>query len=311
MSDFGDVQQFARQHAGCGGLTPSTQARPGSGGYLLTISCACGATHDRWVTAEEASQPLPRPSTETPPSPAPVPAPTRAAAWPARPAPPPPQRVEIVAPRRASRGRAVWLVLVLVAALGLAAAVYVSGVPPELAGLLGERPVTTPPPSTPAPAATPPAPVPTPPTPPAAAPRAALDDIVTSLRQLQADTTPSSALNDYAARVAVTRAAVERLAAGAPAPARARASEVLDVHALAVAAWRARTLEDRDEWERLGRDPAIDLCPAVKRAVEAAAPPAPAARARARGVAVGAALLPLWECAAEKVVALEKTPAGG
>ena len=118
-------------------------------------------------------------------------------------------------------------------------------------------------------------------------------------------------MNDYATRVAVTRAAVERLAAGAPGPARARASEVLDVHALAVAAWRARTLEDRDEWERLGRDPAIALCPSVKRAVEAAAAPAAAARARARGVAVGAALLPLWECAAEKVAALEKTPAGG
>ena len=309
MSDFGDVQQFARQHAGCGGLTPSTQTRLGSGGYLLTITCACGATHDRWVTAEEASQPLPRPSTPSPPSPAPMPAQTRATAWPARPAPPPPQRVEIVAPRRASRGRAVWLVLVLVAALGLAAAVYINGLPPELAGLLGEPPVPARVPSTPAPVT---APAPTSPPPaPAAPPRAALEDIVTSLRQLQTDTTPSIALNDYATRVAVTRAAVERVAAGAPAPARARASEVLDVHALAVAAWRARTLEDRDEWERLGRDPAIDLCPAVRRAVEAAAPPAAAARARARGVAVGAALLPLWECAAEKVAALEKTPTGG
>ena len=311
MSDFGDVQQFARQHAGCGGLTPSTQTRPGSGGYLLTITCACGATHDRWVTAEEASQPLPRPSTPSPPAPGPVPVQTRATAWPARPAAPMPQRVEIVAPRRVSRGRAVWLVLVLVAALGLAAAVYVNGVPPELAGLLGELPVTATSPSTPAPPATPPPAAPAPSA--AAPPRAALalDDIVTSLRQLQTDTTPSIALNDYATRVAVTRAAVERVAAGAPAPARAQASEVLDVHALAVAAWRARTLEDRDEWERLGRDPAIDLCPAVRHAVEAAAPPAAAARARARGVAVGAALLPRWECAAEKVAALEKTPAGG
>ena len=63
MSDFADVQQFARQHATCGGLTPNAQTRPGTaGGYRLTITCACGAIHDRWVTAEEASQPLPQPA---------------------------------------------------------------------------------------------------------------------------------------------------------------------------------------------------------------------------------------------------------
>ena len=36
-----------------------------------------------------------------------------------------------------------------------------------------------------------------------------------------------------------------------------------------------------------------------------------APRLQARGVAVGAALQPLWECAAEKVAALERTPTGG
>jgi hypothetical protein len=318
MSDFADVEQFAREHAACGGLTPNAQSRPGAaGGYLLTITCACGATHDRWVTAEEASQPLPRPSREPDPAPAPAAAPTPASAWPARVSPPRPQRIEVtVQPaRRASRGRAVWLVLVLVVALGGGAAAYLTGVSAELTGLpgelagrlgeltglLGDRPVASPAPT----AAPPPVASPAPP------PRAALDEIVTSLRQLQADTTPSVSLNDYASRVAVTRLSVERLASAAPEPVRVRAQEVLDLHRLAAGAWRARTIDDRAEWARVGQDPAIDLCPPVKRAVDAVSQPAGASRARARGVAVGGALLQLWECAAEKVAALERTPAGG
>ena len=314
MSDFADVEQFAREHAACGGLTPSAQSRPGAGGgYLLTITCACGAVLDRWVTAEEASQPLPRPSREPTPSPrvsAPASVPTRVAAWPTRPSPPRPQRVEVaVQPaRQPSRGRAVWLVLALLVAVGGSTAVYVTGVPLELAGaldeltaMLGERPAAAP------------APMPPPPPPPAAVSpaareRAALDEIVTSLRQLQASTTPSVSLNDYASHVAGARLTVERLVGEVAEPARAPAREVLDVYRLAGAAWRARTLDDREEWERVGKDPAVDLCPAVKRAADAAG--APAKASRARGVAVGAALLPLWECAAEKTAVLGRMPAG-
>jgi hypothetical protein len=307
MSDFADVEQFARQHTACGGLTPTAQSRPGAGGgYLLTITCACGATHDRWVTAEEASRPLPRPAPAPAAEPAPavataVAAPPTPSTWPSRPPLPRPQRVEVsLQPaRRASRGRAVWLVLLLVA-VGAGAAAYLTGVP--LPGL-SEPPAVMPrAPAITSPVVTPPPPVP---------PRPALDDIVSSLRQLQADTTPSISLNDYASRVAATRLAVEKLAAAAPESVRTRTREVLDLHRLAVGAWRARTVEDRDEWARVGQDPAIDLCPAVKRAVDAVSPTSAAARARVRGVAVAASLLPLWECAAEKVAALERHPAGG
>jgi hypothetical protein len=299
MSDFADVQQFARQHAACGGLSPNAQSRAGGdGGYLLTITCACGATHDRWVTAEEASRPLPRPSRQPEPPPAAAAAPARA--WPARPAPPPPQRIEVVLQpaRRVSRGRGVWLVLLAVLALGAAAAAYVTGIPGELTTVLEEYVAA---PSSPA------APLVVSPE---ARQRAALDEIATSLRQLQADATPRVSLNDYASRVAVTRLTVERLVLDAPEDAQARAREILDVHRLAVGAWRARTIDDRDEWVRVGQDPAIDLCPSVRRAADAAAPTVGAPRARARGVAVGAALQPLWECAAEKVAALERSPVG-
>ncbi len=335
MTDFADVEQFAREHAACGGLTPNAQSRPGAGGgYLLTITCACGAMHDRWVTAEEASQPLPPPSREPAPASTPAPAPTPVAAWPARPPAPHPPRVEVpLQPaRRASRGRAAWLILALLVALGGGAAVYLTGVPVELNGglgeltgrlgeltgglgqltgrlgeltnVLGQRPVESSAPTTPPPAAPP---VPSP----EARRRAALDEIVKLLRQLEVDTTPSMSLNDYASHVATTRVTVERLVTEAPEPAREPARDVLEVYRLAGVAWRARTLDDRQEWERVGRDPAIDLCPAVKRAADAVAAAANASRARARGVAVGAALRPLWECAAEKTAALDRTPLGG
>jgi hypothetical protein len=309
MTDFADVEQFAREHAACGGLTPNAMSRPGRAGYLLTITCACGATLDRWVTADEASRPLPRPSPTVAP----------AAAW-LRPAPPRPQHIEVTLQPagRASRGRAVWLVLLLVVALGGASVAYLtglsdqlsglpdllSGLPDLLSGLAGQR---TAPPRAPAP---PPPAAATPPPPPVAAPPPALETIVRPLRELQSSITPSVSLNDYASRVASTRADVERLVTSAPEPARTQAREVLDVHRLAVGAWRARTVNDKDEWERIGQDPDIDLCASVKRAADAASGSRSVSRARARGAAVAASLPQLWACAAEKVAALDRTPAG-
>jgi hypothetical protein len=306
MSDFADVEHFAREHATCGGLTPNAMSRPGRSGYQLTITCACGASFDRWVTAEQASRPLPRPTS----------APPRVTTWPARPAPPPAARIEVAVPpgRRVSHGRAVWAVLLLVVAL-TAAAVYVTDGTATLTSL-GSDALTSlgaPPPHVAAPGASSPGVAAPSPAPPAAppAPRPPLAEIAHALRELQTGITPSVSLNDYAARVAATRVDVERLLASASEPARAQVHEVLDVHRLAVAAWRARIVDDRDEWARVGRDPAVELCPSVKRAADAAGPSAAAARARARGAAVAASLTPLWECAAEKLAALDRPPAGG
>jgi hypothetical protein len=299
MSTFADVEQFARAHATCGGLTPNAMSRPGRGGYQLTITCACGATLDRWVTPEEASRPLPRPA----------PAPARVATWPARPAAPaPPARIEVMLPptRGASRGGLVWLVLFVVVGLG-AAGVYVTGTETltsfgtdALTSLGAPPPRVAPPPSSVTPTTTPPMP----PLPP-------LAEIAHALRELQVASTATASLDDYAARVAATRADVERLLPSAPEPVRAQAQDVLDMHRLAVAAWRARTVDDREELVRVGRDPAVELCPSVKRAADAAGAPTPPARARARGAAVAASLAPLWECAAEKLALLGPRPAGG
>ena len=303
MSDFADVEQFARAHAACGGMTPNAMSRPGREGYLLTITCACGATLDRWVTADEASRPLPRPSQRAAP----------AAAWPGHPVSPRPQRIEVTLQPagRASRGRAVWLVLLLVVGLGGATVAYLTGMldqlsdlPDQLSGLAGQRAAA------PRPPLPPPAPAVVPPPPPVAVPPPALETIVRSLRELQSSITPSVSLNDYASRVAATRADVERVVTSAPEPARAQVREVLDIHRLAVGAWRARTVNDRDEWERIGQDPDVNLCVSVKRVADAAAGSRGVSRAQARGAAVAASLPQLWACAAEKVATLDRPPAG-
>src|SRR5688572_22919707 len=52
VTDFPDIERFARSHAACGGITPNATTQL-DGGYLLTLTCACGVSMDRWITAEE------------------------------------------------------------------------------------------------------------------------------------------------------------------------------------------------------------------------------------------------------------------
>jgi hypothetical protein len=54
MVPFSDIIQFAQAHRPCGGIVPGV--RPESdGGYLLTLTCACGIKVHRHVTPEEAA----------------------------------------------------------------------------------------------------------------------------------------------------------------------------------------------------------------------------------------------------------------
>src|SRR6266571_5156794 len=79
MVDFSDVMRFAETHRACGSVAPAVTPQP-SGGYLLTLTCACGAFLDRRVTADEAmhapflagvppSAPPPRPVVAAPTAP--------------------------------------------------------------------------------------------------------------------------------------------------------------------------------------------------------------------------------------------------
>jgi hypothetical protein len=374
MSDFADVERFAREHAACGGLTPSAMPRPGGGGYLLTLSCACGATFDRWVSPEEARRPLPIPARAAPapaapaapapasagaappaPPPAAVPRPPvsskpkprpsqelealvrealeaeeapvapAAPATPAAPAPPPapgpvspagpgtrsrvqPERLnldttirsalqhqaEMTLPpppraRRGSRGRLVWLVLFMVVGLGAAGVIFVAGGPD------GPLPMMT---STPPPRASDPQ-------------RAALEGVVKSLRELHSVATSTTSVSVYSTRVTGAKTEAERyLTASAPGANRTRVREAVDIHLLAVSAWRAKSLDQKDAWEAVGLDPSIDLCPPLRLVADFTAQPESVSRAQARGAAVAGALPLLWECANERIAALEQTLAG-
>jgi len=366
MSDFADVEEFGRLHAACGGIKPAATPEP-SGGYLLTLTCACGATLDRRVTVEDAKKPLPLPrrsvapappaqrpapsrpapapsselqealraalaadaGTDAPPAPATPPAPPsgdlervmREALASSEAAPVPPRApASPAAPERTSPGklnldstirtalsqqsaltaaaaarpapprtRLAWLIVLALVVCGASAALYF--------GLRGET-------ATPAVGEAPP-PAPTL----DERQRAALDEILASLRQLQSASSPGTSLSVYSSRVIFAKSDVARfMASTAPGPVRARVREVLDIHLLAAAAWRARSLDQRETWEAVGQDPAIDLCPSVKRVVDFSVQPSDAERARARGVAVASSIPLLWECAAQKLAALDQTP---
>jgi hypothetical protein len=145
--------------------------------------------------------------------------------------------------------------------------------------------------------------------PPAQQHRAALDEIVSSLRQLQSASTPTAPMSVYASRVGFAKADVDRfIGATAPGPERTAVREVLEIHMLAAAAWKARALDQKENWEAVGQDPAIDLCPSVKRVVDFATQPPDVSRAQARGAAVASAIPLLWECAAARIAALDRAP---
>lgn len=339
MTDFTDVERFAQEHAACGGLTPTAMPRPGGGGYILTLTCACGTSLDRWVSPEEARRPLPIPALTPlsaaraataeagapadPPVPALMPAPSApepqaapfalpgsaaAGRWPRpgggpRPGPerlspdttiasPPRLYVDPTAPPglpRPSRGRAVWLAILVIAALGGAAVVYLTG---ATDGLLS--PVSSgPPPRSGGPS------------------RAPLEGIVTSLRELHTVATSTTSVSVYSTRVTAAQGEAERyLATSAPGATRTRVREVVDLHLLAVSAWRAKSLDQKEAWEAVGLDPSIELCPPLRLMADFATPEATVSRAQTRGTAVASSLPIVWECAQERIAALEQALAG-
>jgi hypothetical protein len=348
MSDFADIEAFGRQHASCGGVTPSATPRAG-GGYLLTLTCACGATLERLVTLEEARMPLPLPSslispaggearraTAAPPAAGPSggreggPRPTRAPVAPtvgrrqkseeaierealeilrgvsrAPTARTSTDRLKLESTVRSALAEAeektqrpvakappriVWLVVVGIVAVGAAAAIYLM--------LPSEAP-----------------PVATVSSPPARSPdqqeRAALDEVVKALRQLQAASSPSTSFSTYSSRVVFAKSDVDRfIDSTPPGPVRARVREVLDIHLLASAAWRARSLDQKDLWEAVSDDPTIELCPSVKRVVDFAVPPSSGSPRQSRGAVVASSIPLLWECAGQKLTALEQSLGG-
>ena len=339
MTEFADVERFGRDHGSCDGIVPRAGAHP-AGGFLLTLTCACGATLERRVSPEEAKIPLPLPRAlaRVPPPPPATPsrqaleAAVRAAveaeetaatsmppASPPAPAEGAPRRVPpeklnldstirsaleerstggregaLARRRRAARRRSsgIWLTLVALIALGALVAVRFTSTPDASAP--SPSPV----------ASTADGPLPAPRSP-EAQPHAALSEVMRTLRQLQASSSLNTSLSSYASQVAFAKADVDRfLSSGAPERERALVREVLDIHVLAAAAWKARATDQKEAWEAVGQEPGIELCASVKRVVDFAAQPE-LTRAQARGAAVASAIPLLWECAAARIEAID------
>jgi hypothetical protein len=190
---------------------------------------------------------------------------------------------------RGSRGRLVWLMLFTIVGLGAAGALHVVSQPDGALTLAG----TTSPGWRRDPQL------------------AALRDVARSLRELHAVTTSTTSVSVYATRVAGVKDQAERyLSTTVPGADHARVREALDIHRLAVGAWRAKSLDQKEAWETVGLDPSIALCPPLRLVADFATPTEHASRAQARGAAVARALPLLWECADERVAALEQTLAG-
>ena len=294
------------------GLTPTAQSRPAPAAISSTITCACGAAHDRWVPPRRPSQPLPRPSRRrSPPAPA-VARPGRrgpdrmagatggAAAAAGRDRQPP-RRARAAVPSGwcgSSSRRGHWRGRLRrrVSRAGRAAREPPSR--PSLSRGAPRHHVAPGDHRTPA----------------GHPPRPALALTTSSLHcaSCRADTTPSISLNDYASPRGRDAQPPSRSSR------RGRRNRCGLGRARCWTARAGRRRLARAHAGRPGRMGAAGTGPGDRplpggqaRRRAAASPASAAARARARGVAVAAALLPLWECAAEKVAALEQTPAGG
>jgi hypothetical protein len=77
-------------------------------------------------------------------------------------------------------------------------------------------------------------------------------------------------------------------------------------HLLATSTLRAHSLDRKDTWETLVRDPALSLCPDVKTVLERASQTGSGSPDEARAAAVSAAVPKMWECARARLDGLER-----
>jgi hypothetical protein len=141
--------------------------------------------------------------------------------------------------------------------------------------------------------------------------RVALEEIVKSLRLLQASTPPDSTFPVYASRVLVAKGDVEKFSQSpATSAAKTSAREFLELHQLAVSTLRARSLDRKDTYDVLSRDPTLTLCPEVKGVLDRATQPGSLSPADAQVAAVSAAVSKINECARARLTALERALSG-
>lgn len=138
--------------------------------------------------------------------------------------------------------------------------------------------------------------------------RAPVTQAMSALRELQGVTRVDVPFRVYVNRVAFAKSDVDRyLQSIKDLEARSTIQEVLAIHALAAAAWRAKTINERERWEAVGDDPSVELCPPAKRLLAVGEDPQTMTRSQWRGFALAAAIPILWDCAAERVAEADKS----
>lgn len=138
--------------------------------------------------------------------------------------------------------------------------------------------------------------------------RKSVTEVLVTVRDLQSLTRGDAPYNVYATRVQYVKADVGRYLQAADGDLEMKGAfrDVLALYDLAASAWRARAVNDREKWEAVGRDPAIDLCQPLRRVADFADEPPGMSRAQWRGIAVGAAIPLVWECAAVRANEIDR-----
>lgn len=138
--------------------------------------------------------------------------------------------------------------------------------------------------------------------------RTSVTQAMAALRELQGMSRVDVPYRVYFNRVSFAKADVDRYVQSVrDLDIRSALQGTLAVHVLAATAWRAKTLNERDKWEVIGDDPAVELCPAARRVLSVSDEPPNMSRAQWRGIALAATIPLLWDCTAERMAEIEKS----
>ena len=126
-----------------------------------------------------------------------------------------------------------------------------------------------------------------------------------ALKGLQSVTTAGLNYSEYSRRLLDAKIQVDRYldVDGADPDLRQSIRNVMDLYLLAGDAWNAKILE---RYERVAEDPRIDLCPSAKRDRDNTLGREYVPLNRARGIAVAVSSPTFWQCASERIVAINQ-----